>query len=338
MSRAAAAEMPTRLITLEDDAAKRTVQMLRIMAAHVDEALEDPAFVQHARWASSNGRGSVTPRRRAQMLLRHVQRRYHYVPDPVGQEMMTAPGDMLALRAGDCNSLAPLLAAMYLAVGLEARLETVGDAPDRVGSHVYVLVAVNGRWLAADPSPYGQGPRARYLALGEAPGPAWNHLGLGAADPDGELTMGSWLSHGIGEVLEQVRDLATLKYPRKALQYSWRHMGGDMRKLITVIGPMVAEAYAPGFGGTLAKAALSALEQDRLARKARHALKKAQEAKQLPAELDLDNPTHLEAIYHAGTMPTRERNAWLRAHGYPVPASKRGLALVAAAVAALVLL
>jgi hypothetical protein len=227
---------------------------------------------------------------------------------------------------------------MLAAVGIEPRLVAVSSSPaDPEWRHVYVEAHVDGRWLPADPSPLGQGARAVYLGLGHAPGPAANHIRLDATDPEAQL---SGLLDTLGDVFEGIRDIATLKPLRKALRWSWSHMGAEMRALVLQVGPMVANMYAPGFGGTAAKAALSILEGDRQSREARKALKKLQEERQLPEDWDVDDPDHLEALVHAADMPDDLKREWLRQHGYRVAPKRKAAPALAlgAGVAALYLL
>jgi hypothetical protein len=73
---------------------------------------------------------------------------------------------MLELRAGDCDDMSILLAAMLEAVGHPVRLALAGPDPlqPRLFTHVYLEVYYKGRWIPLDPTmPYPPGWSPRTL-------------------------------------------------------------------------------------------------------------------------------------------------------------------------------
>lgn len=161
--------------------------------------------------------------------------------------------------------------------------------------------------------------------------------------------MGGGLFDAVGDLLEGARDVVvnvvTLKYLHKGLAWAWKHMGEDMRAIVMKVGPMVAEMYAPGIGGTAAKAALMLLERERVSKAQKKAARRELERIVAEAEasgqlergvVNLKNPDHLEAIVLAGNMPPDVRAQWFRDRGLaPKGAGSSSHAAPALAVAGL---
>lgn len=123
------------------------------------------------------------------------------------------------------------------------------------------------------------------------------------------------IKDAVGDVLETARDVVTVPVTE-----IWEHLPKEIRALAMQIGPMVAEAYLPGFGGTLAEAATAILEGDRRADLARRQLAEAQ-ARQtqlvtsggqlvtVPRDLALGDPAVLQALARAPQAPARPGGA-----------------------------
>jgi hypothetical protein len=98
-------------------------------------------------------------------LFEWVQSNIRYTRDPFRVELLHSPRRMLELRAGDCDDISVVLAAMLEALGHPTRLVLVGPNPLRplLFSHVYIEVCCRGRWIALDatmPFPMGWAPSA----------------------------------------------------------------------------------------------------------------------------------------------------------------------------------
>lgn len=98
-------------------------------------------------------------------LFDWVKRNIRYTRDIYKVELLHSARRMLQLRAGDCDDLTILLAAMLEATGHPVRLVLMGVNPrkPKVFSHIYLEVQVRGRWIALDASmdrPVGWAPKA----------------------------------------------------------------------------------------------------------------------------------------------------------------------------------
>lgn len=128
----------------------------------------------------------------------------------------------------------------------------------------------------------------------------------------------------VGEVTEFQKDL---------LVDVWEHLPKEVRSIAMQVGPMVAQAYLPGFGGTAAKAAIAVLEGGRLRERARKAMRRAQQEGQIPSWLDLNDQTHLAALARADEAPARAAAPVAAGAGEasfaPVAAAGAGLAALA---------
>ena len=100
-----------------------------------------------------------------------VRRNIRFTKDPLTKEKLTPPMDLLDLRAGDCDDISTLMAAMLLAIGYPAKFVTAAadDAAPNDFSHVYVKAEVppgSGNWVALDAArpdaTLGLEPQVRY--------------------------------------------------------------------------------------------------------------------------------------------------------------------------------
>jgi hypothetical protein len=98
-------------------------------------------------------------------LFEWVQRNVRYTKDPFRVEVLHTARRLLELRAGDCDDMAILLAAMLESIGHPTRLVITGPDPrrPRLFSHIYLEVHHRGDWIPLDatmPFPMGWSPRA----------------------------------------------------------------------------------------------------------------------------------------------------------------------------------
>jgi len=131
-----------------------TAQTIRLMRRLIDQALNDPQFVRFAidlvrSVPAHDEAGEVAA------IFAWVQQNIRYTKDPVTKEKLYPPGELLKIRAGDCDDMSMLLAALVIADGYPARLVTVSANPDQPDefSHVYLEVEVppgSGNWVALD--------------------------------------------------------------------------------------------------------------------------------------------------------------------------------------------
>lgn len=134
-----------------DAGVEQTVVLMRKL---IDQALSDSAFVRFAMDVvrsvpAHDEAGEVAA------IFAWVQANIRYTKDPVTKEKLYPPQELLKTRAGDCDDMAMLIAAIAIADGYPARLVTVSSSPDSPDefSHVYVEVEVppgSGNWIALD--------------------------------------------------------------------------------------------------------------------------------------------------------------------------------------------
>jgi hypothetical protein len=101
-----------------------------------------------------------------QTLFEWVQQNVRYTKDPYRVEVLHSARRLLDLRAGDCDDMTILLAAMLEAVGHPTRLVIVGPnlLQPSLFSHIYLEVNHQGRWIPLDPTmpfPMGWAPKAQ---------------------------------------------------------------------------------------------------------------------------------------------------------------------------------
>lgn len=85
-----------------------------------------------------------------------VRKKVRYVRDPERVELVQHPWRTFQRKAGDCDDMASLIAALASSTGARYKFVTVKASVKYPSewSHVYVKVYVPGRdWIAADPVP-----------------------------------------------------------------------------------------------------------------------------------------------------------------------------------------
>jgi hypothetical protein len=103
-------------------------------------------------------------------LFEWVKNNVRYTRDIHRVELLHTARRMLELRAGDCDDMTILLAAMLKAIGHPVRLALVGFNPRRktLFTHIYLEVFDKGVWIPLDPTvnrPMGWEPPADHKQL-----------------------------------------------------------------------------------------------------------------------------------------------------------------------------
>lgn len=81
-----------------------------------------------------------------------VTQHIRYMRDPDGVELLKSPAQLLRTRSGDCDDIATLLAAMFMAAGNPVQFALASFKPGRpVFSHVYVEVVTPHGPVVFDP-------------------------------------------------------------------------------------------------------------------------------------------------------------------------------------------
>ena len=98
-------------------------------------------------------------------LFEWVKNNVRYTRDIHRVELLHTARRMLELRAGDCDDMTILLAAMLKAIGHPVRLALVGFNPQRKAlfTHIYLEGYHKGLWIPLDATmnkPLGWAPRA----------------------------------------------------------------------------------------------------------------------------------------------------------------------------------
>jgi transglutaminase-like putative cysteine protease len=98
-------------------------------------------------------------------LFHWVRNNVRYTRDIFRTEVLHTARRMIELRAGDCDDMTILLAAMLLSTGHPVRLALTGFRPKKPHgySHIYPEVYVKGNWIALDATmdrPIGWAPPA----------------------------------------------------------------------------------------------------------------------------------------------------------------------------------
>lgn len=87
-------------------------------------------------------------------IFEWVRDMVRYVADPVQFESVSYPAQTLAMRHGDCDDKATLLAAMLESVGYPTRFVVTGyNTPEP--EHVYLQTWMRGVWVDLDPTERG---------------------------------------------------------------------------------------------------------------------------------------------------------------------------------------
>jgi transglutaminase-like putative cysteine protease len=103
--------------------------------------------------------------REIKTLFDWVKSNIRYTRDIHRVELLHTARRMLELRAGDCDDMTILLAAMLKAIGHPVRLALVGFNPRRKAlfTHIYLEAFCKGVWIPLDATmnkPMGWAPRA----------------------------------------------------------------------------------------------------------------------------------------------------------------------------------
>jgi hypothetical protein len=91
-----------------------------------------------------------SPLRELRALYEWVRANIRYRFDPVGMEWVQSPARTVKERAGDCDDMATLIAALAGSLGHKWRFRTVGDTPT-AQRHVQAQVWTGRQWLDLDP-------------------------------------------------------------------------------------------------------------------------------------------------------------------------------------------
>lgn len=133
-------------------------QTINEMRALVDDALRDSSIIRLATDIVRRA-PAFDDHAEAQALFDWERRNIRFTKDPVNKEKLYPPAELVKIRAGDCDDIAMLMAALLMAVGYPARFVTVAASPDSPEqfSHVYVegeVPAGSGNWIAMDTARY----------------------------------------------------------------------------------------------------------------------------------------------------------------------------------------
>lgn len=91
-------------------------------------------------------------------------RRFRFVPDPPGVELLKSPHVMLnewrlsGFAYGDCDDAAILSASVAMAMGLRVRWVLLGFTPSGPYRHVFAEACERGRWVDFDVTKPAQFP------------------------------------------------------------------------------------------------------------------------------------------------------------------------------------
>jgi transglutaminase-like putative cysteine protease len=86
-------------------------------------------------------------------LFEFVQQNIRYVGDVIGKETVRTPDITIAMRAGDCDDKAVLLASLLRAIEYPAAFIVTGYRSPYVFEHVYIgILESDGGYLALDPT------------------------------------------------------------------------------------------------------------------------------------------------------------------------------------------
>lgn len=85
-------------------------------------------------------------------IFEWVRHRIRYVNDPHGQEFYTELELMLKRGMGDCDDMAAMLTALFMAAGIATRLRVIKTKKSKGWAHIYPVAFVDGKWRAFDAS------------------------------------------------------------------------------------------------------------------------------------------------------------------------------------------
>lgn len=123
-----------------------TVQRMTQLATHASQRLN----VRRLATKITAAVPSKDPKGELAAIYKWVRHTIRYRRDPIGLEWVQSPARTVAERAGDCDDLATLIAALAQSLGHRTRFATVGKTLDRP-SHVYAEAWTGSEWIALDP-------------------------------------------------------------------------------------------------------------------------------------------------------------------------------------------
>jgi len=81
-----------------------------------------------------------------------VRDHIRYTKDVYGVETLASPDKTLAMRVGDCDDMATLLAGLLESVGYPTRFVIEGYDEGQRWEHVYIEVCLGNTWVPLDPT------------------------------------------------------------------------------------------------------------------------------------------------------------------------------------------
>ena len=147
-----APEIPARYTrTTISDGETGIFDTLRLMRRMVNDYKTDPGIRQAAL--------NVTFMTPAQDEASEVEALYCFVRDYIrytkdvhGVETLATPDKTMAMRVGDCDDQAVLLASLLESVGYPTRFVIEGYTDGGTWEHVYLETCLCGQWIALDPT------------------------------------------------------------------------------------------------------------------------------------------------------------------------------------------
>jgi len=135
-----------------------TIETVSMMWRLIQDGMRDPEINRAAMAIINCSRArpfNFADQRRA--IFDWVSRNVRFVRDIAGKETLRTPHETLAVRAGDCDDMTMLLAALLGTIGNDVRIVTIGVLPGGPQtpapfSHVYAEVFDGNQWVAIDPA------------------------------------------------------------------------------------------------------------------------------------------------------------------------------------------
>lgn len=143
-----------------------TRKTIEQMAALVDKYSKD-VRIRRLAIQIVNGVRERDHRGEVEAIFAWVKNNIRFVQDPYGREWVQSPVKTLEFEAGDCDDISVLAGALVRSIGYNTAFKTI-KADKRIPqefSHVYLMVDIDGRWVAADASqkrPLGWEPPRRW--------------------------------------------------------------------------------------------------------------------------------------------------------------------------------
>jgi transglutaminase-like putative cysteine protease len=220
-----------------------TAQTVALMRKLIDQAVGDQSFVRQAIDIVRHV-PAYNDLQEASTLYDYVTRTIRYTKDPVTKEKLYPPGELLKIRAGDCDDIAMLMGALGIALGYPARLITISSNssnPEEF-THVYTELEVppgSGEWVPMDAArpgaTFGVEPPAYFRKR------AWSLTDESYADLSGCHCGGSCSSCQVGTSgLCGLNGYAQV--PRRTLGQDGIDWGGILSQTIQEVPSIVAVA------------------------------------------------------------------------------------------------